>query len=102
MNNKEKILQKKSVKIALFVLFLTIIAIGTSSGVFFYLKNKNSSEFQKNATTYYAVFDDGTYYIPKAEPNIKFAIDSDDLNSYKLTNLNGETVETNIIESKGK
>lgn len=99
---KEKILKRKSTKIAFFIVILIIIAIGTSSGVFFYLKSKNSNDTQKNAAIYYAIFDDGTYYIPKAEPDIKFAIDSDDLNSYKLTNSNNETVESNIVEYNGK
>lgn len=99
---KEKILKRKSTKIVFFVLILVIIAIGTSSGVFFYLKNKNNNDAQKNAAIYYAIFDDGTYYIPKAEPNIKFAIDSDDLNSYKLINSKNETVESNIVEYNGK
>lgn len=99
---KEKILKRKSTKIAFFIVILIMIAIGTSSGVFFYLKSKNSNDTQKNAAIYYAIFDDGTYYIPKAEPDIKFAIDSDDLNSYKLTNSNNETVESNIVEYNGK
>ena len=99
---KEKNLKRKSTKIVFFVLILVIIAIGTSSGVFFYLKNKNNNDAQKNAAIYYAIFDDGTYYIPKAEPNIKFAIDSDDLNSYKLINSKNETVESNIVEYNGK
>lgn len=99
---KEKILKRKSTKIAFFIVILIIIAIGTSSGVFFYLKSKNSNDTQKNAAIYYAIFDDGTYYIPKAEPDIKFAIDSDDLNSYKLTNSNNEMVESNIVEYNGK
>ena len=99
---KEKFLKRKGTKIAFFILFLIIIAIGTSSGVFFYLKSQNSQDVQKNAAIYYAIFDDGTYYIPKAEPNIKFAIDSSDSNSYKLTNANQETVESSIIEYDGK
>lgn len=99
---KEKISKRKSTKIAFFILILIMIAIGTSSGVFFYLKNRDSKDTQKNAAIYYAIFDDGTYYIPKAEPNIKFEIDSDDLNSYKLINSNHETVESKIVEYNGK
>ena len=99
-NKREKILKRKSTKIVLFAIFLIFIAIGTASGVFFYLKSNN--EFQKNPVVYYAIFDDGTYYIPKAEADIKFAIDSDDINSYKVTNANGEVVETNIINSDEK
>lgn len=97
---KEK--KNKKIKIVLYVVFLLLIAIGTFLGVFFYLKSKNSNETQKNAAIYYGIFDDGTYYIPKAEPNIKFEIDSDDLNSYKLTNTDGENVETNIVDINGK
>ena len=99
---KEKFLKRKGTKIAFFILFLIIIAIGTSSGVFFYLKSRNSNDTQRNAAIYYAIFDDGTYYIPKAEPNIKFAIDSNDSNSYKLTNANQETVQSSIVEYNGK
>ena len=44
---KEKILKRKGTKIAFFILFLIIIAIGTSSGVFFYLKSQNSQDVQK-------------------------------------------------------
>ncbi|MBQ2937893.1 MAG: hypothetical protein IJE05_03315 [Clostridia bacterium] len=99
---KENISKMKSTKIVFFILFLIIIAIGTSSGVFFYLKSKNNTNNAQNAAIYYAVFDDGTYYIPKAEPDIKFAIDGGDLNSYKLTNSNNETVESSIVEYNGK
>lgn len=101
-NKREKILKRKSTKVVLFVIFLIVIAIGTASGVFFYLKSKSNNEFQKNPAVYYAIFDDGTYYIPKAEPDIKFAIDSDDSNSYKVTNSEGGIVETNIINIDNK
>ena len=101
-NKREKILKRKNTKIVLFAIFLIIIAIGTALGVFFYLKSKSDNEFQKNPAVYYAIFDDGTYYIPKAESDIKFAIDSEDTNSYKVTNANGETVETSIINSNEK
>lgn len=95
---QRKNLKRKSAKIILFIVFLIIIAIGTSSGVFLYFKSKDSDYSKKNPAIYYAVFDDGTYYIPKAEPDIKFEIDSDDSNSYKLTNSNGENVQTNIVK----
>ena len=95
---QRKNLKRKSAKIILFIVFLIIIAIGTSSGVFLYFKSKDSDYSKKNTAIYYAVFDDGTYYIPKAEPDIKFEIDSDDSNSYKLTNSNGENVQTNIVK----
>lgn len=90
----------KIIKIIVFIVLLIIIAITTLLGVYFYLKNKNN--LKENPAVYYAIFDDGTYYIPKAEPNIKFAIDTNDTNSYKLTNSNNETVESKIVEQKGK
>ena len=101
-NKREKILKRKSTKVVLFVIFLIVIAIGTASGVFFYLKSKSNNEFQKNPAVYYAIFEDGTYYIPKAESDIKFAIDSDDSNSYKITNSEGGMIETNIINIDDK
>lgn len=68
---QRKNLKRKSAKIILFIVFLIIIAIGTSSGVFLYLKSKDSDYSKKNPAIYYAVFDDGTYYIPKTEPDIR-------------------------------
>ena len=102
MERKEKILKRKSTKIIFFILMLIILAIGTASGVFFYMKSQNKNDFSKSATAYYAVFEDGTYYIPKAEPDVKFAIEGDDINSYKLTNSNNEVVESSVIEYKDK
>lgn len=105
---KEKVKQetknsktKKVIKIIGFILGLILLAGLVTGGVFLFLKNSHDRE-DINNLTYVGVLEDGTYYIPKAKKDIRFPIDSLDINAYVLTNASGENVESKIVEKDGE
>lgn len=100
MENKGN--KTKIIKIVFFILLLIVMAVGIFTGVFLYLKSKKTESIPASSALYYAIFEDGTYYIPKAEQNVKFEISEENADSYKLTNSGGENIETSIIEYNRK
>lgn len=92
---------KKVGKILLFVVVLLLLASLTAGGVYLYLKAADERDSIATAT-YIGMFEDGTYYIPKAKKNIRFQIESEDVASYKLTDKDNHVVETKIVKKNGQ
>lgn len=106
MKKKNKKKDKKNYKglkiISLIVLGIFLL-FASFFGVFTYLKNKDPFSNQKNKSIVsIGVFDDGTYYIPKARDDISFAIKGNNPSSYQLKGKNDEKIETKIIKQNGK
>lgn len=100
--NKNEVKKTRRVgKILLFILALLLLASLVSGGVYIYLKTTNERDSVSSAT-YIGMFEDGTYYIPKAKKNIRFQIESEDISSYKLTDKNNNRVETKIAKKAGQ
>lgn len=102
-NEKKKLNKGKILKRCLLVVLAFFLLFGTKTLVFNYFNNKNPLQEKNNkAVVSIGIFDDGTYFLSKAKPDIKFAIDSNDVNSYKLTDSNNKVVKSKIVKEKGK
>lgn len=95
--------KKQSNKIIIFIVIIVALlaAVGVGFGTFFILKN-NSNRNVKNNSTYMGILEDGTYYIAKANKNIRFQIDNTDKSTYKLTDSEGNEIETTIRNEDDK
>lgn len=101
--NGKKFSFNKPLKIVVFLLLIFILCIVSACTVFFFLKNKNPFQKEKNHQIIsIGVFDDGTYYISKAKHNIKFPITGNKSDSYKLVDQNDKVVPSKIVQSNGK
>ena len=92
---------KKILKISGFILFLIILATTVSFAVFTVLKNIDNRDNADNLA-YLGIMEDGTYYVQDAPKNIRFQVTSEDNSLYKLTNANGENVNSKIVVNNGK
>ena len=55
-----------------------------------------------NNLAYLGIMEDGTYYVQDAPKNIRFQVTSEDNSLYKITNSNGEEVNSKIVVNNGK
>lgn len=92
---------RKIGKILIFIVALLILACSTAGGVYLYLKTTNERDSVATAT-YIGMFEDGTYYIPKAKKDIRFQIESEDVSSYQIKDKDGNDVATKIAKKNGK
>lgn len=98
---EEKKNEVKFGKILAFVILLSILVVATTVGVYSFLKYTNARDTVATAT-YVGKFEDGTYYIPKARKDIRFQIENNDADSYRLTEKNGNVIESQIVQKDGK
>ena len=97
MNSKKN----KIIKISGFIIFLIILATAVSFGVFTFFKNIDNRD-NANNLAYLGIMEDGTYYVQDAPNNIRFQVTSEDNSLYKITNSNGEKVNSKIVADNGK
>ncbi len=97
MSNKKN----KVLKIFGFIVLLIILATSVSFGVFTYLKNTDNRD-NANNLAYLGIMEDGTYYVQDAPKNIRFQVTSEDNSLYKITNSNGDEINSKIVVSNGK
>lgn len=99
---KEKKIINSKIKIIGIILLSLIGASVIGFGVFNYLKSKENTIDRtiNNVAVYYGIFDDGTYYIPKANKDVEFPIKENNKDSYKLTDEDGKKVSSEIIKKK--
>lgn len=105
-NEKAKIRvmnKKKIVKVGSLIVVIILLLITTMTLVFNYLSNKDPFQDKKNRSVVsIGIYDYGTYFISKAEKDIKFPIKSNDTKSYKLTTSNNKTVKSKIVKEHEK
>lgn len=101
--NEEKNSKKTNnkIKTSLFIIFLIILAIGVSTGVFAYLQKINKRD-NANSLVYLGIMQDGRYYAQDVPKDIRFQVDSEDASLYNITSTNGEQIPSKIVKSSGK
>lgn len=91
----------KVIKILGFIIFLIALAMSVSFGVFTFFKHIDNRD-NANNLAYLGIMEDNTYYVQDAPKNIRFQVTSEDNSLYKITNSNGEKVNTKIVVNNGK
>lgn len=104
MVKKRKQKNKKTIiKVVSLGIIIILLLITSMTFVFNYLSNKDPFQDKKNKSVIsIGIYDDGTYFISKADKNIKFPIKSSDSKSYKLTNSDNKVVKSKIVKEHGK
>lgn len=104
-NEKDKNIQKNKtiIKVVSLIAIIIILLITSMTIVFNYLNNRNLFQDKKNKfVVSIGIYDDGTYFISKADKDIKFPIKSGDSKSYKLTTSDNKIVKSKIVKEHGK
>lgn len=103
VKKKKQKAKKTIVKVVSLVILIILLLLTSMTLVFNYFSNKNPFQDKKNKSVIsIGIYDDGTYFIPKADKNIKFPIKSSDVKSYKLTTNDNKVVKSKIVKEHGK
>ena len=89
-------------KLLIFVLLGICLVLGTSIGVFFFLKSRDPFFHVPSEVLNVGVFEDGSYYIRNASSDIRFMVQSNKKDSYQLTDQDGKKVPSKIVTEHGK
>lgn len=103
VKKKKQKAKKTIVKVVSLVILIILLLLTSMTLVFNYFSNKNPFQDKKNKSVIsIGIYDDGTYFIPKADKNIKFPIKSSDVKSYKLTTNDNKVVKSKIVKEHEK